>query len=221
MYIQPYIASPDYPRDLAATQMLWSSAQITATAGVYVFLLYLSVPVLLSVRSGSGLPARAALDGERERVFLMNLTGCVGNEWFGGGIRNLRVQRQACLLGRRHANFRGMRSDYIDFIATVITVAALEVRTGLAAPADAQLQDRYWRYMWHATLLLGADIGDEPEARDRCLAFLDAHAAASSEGSQLYASLQARHPRYVEQAVPLLPVRARAVISDLERDTAW
>jgi hypothetical protein len=221
MNIQLYVASPDYPRDLAATQALWSSATITATAGAYVFLLYLSIPALLGVRSGSGLPARSALDGERERAFLMNITGCIKNDRCGGGIRNPRVQRQACLLGRRHATFSGMRSDYLDFIATAVTLAPLEARTGLAAPVDAELQRRYWRYMWYATSLLGADMADEPEARDRCLAFVDVHAAVSSEGSRLYASLQGRHPRYVERAIPLLPARSQAIIGGLDKGTVW
>jgi hypothetical protein len=151
----------------------------------------------------------------------MNITGCAGNDWRGGGIRNPRVQRQACLLGRRHAKFNGMRSDYLDFIATVVTLAPLQAGTGLDAPADAQLRGRYWRYMWHAMSLLGADIGDEPGAGDRCLAFIDAHAAASSEGGRLYTSLLARHPRYVERAIPLLPAQAQAIVSDLGKGTAW
>lgn len=213
--IQPYVASSEYSYGLAATQLMWSRPKITATAGVYVFLFYLSVPVLLGVRSSTGLPARPALDGERERDFLMNITGCTKNDQLRGGISNLRVQRQARLLGHRHAKFNGMRPDYLDFIGTVVTLAPLEVRARLDSFTDPQLQGRYWRYMHRAMSLLCADIGDETGARDRCLAFIDAHAAASTEGSRLYASLQARHPRYVERAMCILPPRVQAIIGDL------
>jgi len=218
--IESYVGSPGYSCDLDVTRRMWSGPAMAGTAGVYIFLLYLSLPVLLDVRSGSGLPARSALDGERERAFLMNITGCTEHDCWRGGIRNHRVRRQASLLGCHHARFSGMQPEYLDFIGTVITLAPLEVRTELQAPSYGQRRRSYWRYMSHATSLLSADIGDESSARDRCRGFIDAYAAPSGEGSRLYESLQARHPWYVERAAPMLPARARAIVSDLMRSAA-
>jgi hypothetical protein len=124
------------------------------------------------------------------------------------------------MLGRNHARFSGMQPEYLDFIGTVIALAPLEVRTELQAPAYGQRRRRYWRYMSHATSLLSADIGDESTAQDRCRDFIDAYAAPSGEGSRLYASLQARHPWYVERAASMLPARAQAIVSDLMRRPA-
>lgn len=187
-------------------------------AGAYIFLLYLSLPVLLEVRSGRGSPARSALDGERERDFLMNITGCTEQDAWSGGIRNRRVQRQASLLGRRHAGFSGMKRQYLDFVAAAVTLAPLEVRVGLRMSVDTRICSSYWRYMRNATSLLDADIGDEPSARDRCRGFVDAYGAPSAEGSRLYASLESHHPWYVDLAVPLLPAHARAIVSTLKKD---
>lgn len=214
MDIQSYIATPDYAHDLSATQLVWSQPIITATAGAYVFLLYLAVPALLRVRSGNGLPARSALDGERERLFLMNMTGCITNDEWSGGIQNPRVQRAAYLLGVHHLQFRGMQPNYLNFIGTAVALAPLEVRTAFQIRVDAALRHKYWRYMSRAMSLLSADIGDEPSARDRCLAFIEAHAAPSDEGSRLYASLHSCHPRYTEEAILLLPTQAQRVIGE-------
>jgi hypothetical protein len=216
--LESYVASPGYPYDLAATRRIWSEPAVAGISGIYIFLLYLSVPVLLDVRSGRGSPARSALDGERERAFLMNITGCTEHDSWGGGIRNRRVQRQASLLGRCHAGFSGMKREYLDFIGAVVTLAPLEVRAELRTPVDAGLRCGYWRYMSHAISLLNADIGDEPSAWDRCRDFVDAYGAPSSEGRRLYASLQSRHPWYVDRAVPILPGRAQSVVSTLKKD---
>jgi len=217
---EAYVASPSYSYDLATTRRIWSEPAITGIAGVYVFLVYLSLPVLLDVRSGSGLPARSALDGERERAFLMNITGCTEDDRWCGGIRNRQVQRQASLLGRHHAGFRGMKPEYLDFVGAVVALAPLEVRARLEAPVDAGLRRSYWRYMSHAMLLMKADIGDEPTAWDRCLDFIDAHAGHSGEACRLYESLRSRHSWYVERTVPMLPLRVRAAVDTLVKSTA-
>jgi hypothetical protein len=113
-----------------------------------------------------------------------------------------------------------MRPEYLDFIGTVIALAPLEVRTELQASGYGQRRRRYWRYMSHATSLLGADIGDESTARDRCRSFIDAYAAPSAEGGRLYESLQARHPWYVERAALMLPGPAQATVGDLMKSAA-
>jgi hypothetical protein len=213
--IESYVTSTGYFNDIAVTRQIWSQPAMAGTAGAYIFLLYLSLPILLDVRSGNGLPARSALDGERERAFLMNITGCTDHDRWRGGIRNQQVRRQANLLGSHHARFAGMRPEYLDFIGTVITMAPLEVQTKLPAIAHVQRRRSYWRYMNHAMSLLGADVGEESTARDRCLDFIDAYGAPSSEGSRLYASLDARHPSYVERAAAMLPAQAQAIVSEL------
>jgi hypothetical protein len=215
--VDSYASSTDFNDDLAITQHMWSEPTVTGTAGAYVFLLYLSLPVLLNVRSDSGQPARSSLDGDRERAFLMNITGCTESDHWRGGISNRRVQRQASLLGRRHVNFTGMRLEYLDFISTVVALAPLEVRAHLGAPVDVRLRSGYWRYMRHATSLLNAGIGDEVNAGDRCRDFIDTWATPSAEGSRMCVSLRAHHPWHVDRAVPMLPGRARAVVSNLMR----
>jgi hypothetical protein len=212
--VESYVISPDYSSDLDATRRIWSHPVMTGIAGAYIFLLYLCLPILLDVRSGSGLPARSALDGERERAFLMNITGCTKHDRWRGGIKNRQVMRQASLLGRHHAGFTGMQSEYLDFIGAVITLAPLEVRTKLQAPAYGQRRRSYWRYMSYATSLLSTDIGDESTARDRCWGFVDTYAAPSGEGGRLYASLYSSHPWYVERAASLLPPQAQVIVSD-------
>jgi hypothetical protein len=219
--VRSYISSSVYDDDLAATRFVWELPTLVATAGAYIFLLYLSVPELLGVSPGNGRLARSVLDGENERVFLAKLTGMTRNAKRGDGIRDPRVRRQARLLGDRHASFGGMRPCYLDFIGTVTTLAPLEVRAELNAPVGTQRQDRYWRYMSNAMSLLRSSIGHEAGARDRSWAFIDAHAATSAIGSQMYAALRARHPRHVQLAVPMLPVSAQVVVADLARSAEW
>jgi hypothetical protein len=211
-----YVESSIYSGDLAATRAVWSDPVSAGIAGASIFLIYLSLPELLDVRSGNGLPARSALDGERERAFLLNLTGCAQDDRWADGIRNRRVWRQVSLLGRRHLGFGGMRPGYLDFIAMVISTAPFAVRAELRAPAWAPRRSGYWRYMSHAMSLLSANIGDAATARDRCLDFLETRAAPSEEGRRLYLSLAARHPWYVDKASSALPDRARAVIGELK-----
>jgi hypothetical protein len=218
--IESYVVSPDYSGDLAVTRRIWSEPFMAGTAGAYIFLLYLCLPTLLDVRSGGGSPARSALDGERERIFLMNITGCTERDRWRGGIKNRQVMRQASLLGRHHAGFTGMQPEHLDFIGTVITLAPLEVRRELQVPGYGRRRRSYWRYMSYATSLMNADIGDESTARDRCWSFVDAYAGSSGEGSRLYASLYANHPWYVERAVSMLPPQAQAIVSDLVKSAA-
>lgn len=220
MDAEAYIASPGYLRDLDITRAIWSEPTTAGTAGAYVFLIYLSLPVLLDVRSRSGRPARSALDGERERTFLMNITGCAAQDPWRGGIRNPQVRRQARLLGRYHDGFSGMRPEYVDFIGAVIALAPLKARPELRTSAWDRRRQSYWRYMSCALSLLGARLGDEAAARERCLAFVDAHAAPSAEGRRLFKFLYAHHPRYVEWAVSLLPPRAGAAVGDLTTSPA-
>lgn len=217
--IGAYLESSCYLEDLAATRSVWAEPLVVGTAGIFIFMTYLTVPALVAVRSGNGLPARSSLDGERERAFLLRLLGGTDEESWQGGIKNQRVQQHTVLLYRRHAKFSGMRPEYLSFMGSVIALAPLEARKSLRTPLCDRDRRRYWRYMTHAVSLLGAQIGSEAEARDRCLRFVRAHAAPSSEGSRLLESLRLLHPDYVERALPSLLGRARPVAEALMAGT--
>lgn len=207
--------SSDYGRHLEATRRVWSAPMLVETAGVFIFLTYLTVPVLVSVRSASGAPARSALDGEREREFLLRLLGFTEKPRWQGGIRNTHVQRHATLLYEQHTAYFGMRSEYLDFMAAVIALAPLRVRELMDSPANELDRSGYWSYVSTAMSLFDSEIGSEPEARKMCLGFIDAYAGPSAEGRQLLTSLRTRHPEYVQRATPLLFARARSVIDAL------
>jgi hypothetical protein len=217
--IDLYLESPCYRDDLTTTRSVWAEPTITGTAGMFIFMTYLAVPALVAVRSGSGLPARSYLDGQRERAFLLRLLGGTEQDAWRGGIKNQRVRRQAVLLYRRHAGFSGMRPEYLSFMGAVIALAPLEARKSMQAPVADRDRLSYWRYMTHAVSLLGAEIGSETEARSECLHFIRAYAAPSDEAGRLLLSLNLLHPGYVERALPLLFGRARPVAEALMTGT--
>ena len=202
--VSGYLQSPEYEADLAAAGRVWGRPLVLETAGVFVFLTYLTLPALLDVRSVTGSAARSALDGERERAFLLYLLGFTDDVSWRDGIRNPRVRQRMTSLYAHHSRFPGMQPEYLDFIAAAMSLAPL--RVWAAAEATPRDGDRsgYWRYMRHAVSLLGAGIVDEQATQDRCAAFIEMHAAPSPEGRRLLKSLAQHHPRYVELAIPIL-----------------
>ena len=210
-----YVESPDYDTDLLATDFVWTGPLVLETAGAFVFLTYLSLPVLVAVRSSRGVPARSALDGEQERIFLLRLLDLTGQGAWQGGIRNTRVQHMAAKLKQRHADFDGMRPEYINFIGAIIALGPLRVRQCAGQHVDRQDRVKYWRYMTHTLSLLGADVGTEQAAQAGCASFIAAHAAPSADGSLLFESLIQHHPRFVERALPALFSRSRSTVGAL------
>ena len=73
------------------------------------------------------MPARSALDGEVERIFLLRLIDLTSQREWQGGIRNTRVQQMAKKLKHRHVQFDGMRPEYMNFIGAIIALSALRV----------------------------------------------------------------------------------------------
>jgi hypothetical protein len=210
-----YIESPDYDTDLFATHLVWTRPLVLETAGTFVFLTYLSLPDLVAVRSSRGVPARSTLDGELERTFLLRLINLTKQSEWQGGIRNTRIRHMAEKLKQRHANFDGMRPEYINFIGAIIALSPLRVLQYGQQHVDGQDRAGYWRYMTHALSLLGADVGAEDAAQAGCASFIEAHAAPSADGSMLFESLAQHHPRFVERAVPALFSRSRSTVAAL------
>jgi hypothetical protein len=210
-----YVDSPGYDTDLVATHLVWTSQLVLETAGTFVFLTYLSLPVLVAVRSGRGVPARSTLDGQAEQAFLLRLVDLTGQSAWQGGIKNARVQHMAEALYKRHVDFAGMQPEYMDFIGAIIALGPLRVLQRAQQYVHDQDRAGYWRYMKHALSLLGADIGSEEAAQDNCASFIEAHSAPSADGSILLESLVQHHPRFVERAVPALFRRSRSTVSEL------
>lgn len=182
------------------------------TAGAFVFLTYLTLPILVAVRSRSGAPARSILDGERERSVLRRLVGLDDDPGWRGGIRNGLVRRLAIDLGDRHRRFTSMERDYLDVIGVTIALAPLRTRDPRNAALTEQDRSAYWRYMAHTMRLLGAQFGPEPAATTRCQVFVDLHAGTCPDGVRLFNALNHHHPAHVHAAIPALFDGSRATV---------
>jgi hypothetical protein len=207
----PDVGSDRYERDLEAARCAWSDPAVLGAAGAFVFLTYLTLPPLVAVRSASGAPARSFLDGQRERVTLCRLVGLDDAPPWSGGIRNDNVRRLAAELGDRHRRFAGMRSEYLDVMATVIAMAPLRVRPVLALTAAVD-RTAYWRYMREVMALIGAELPTEEVAVAACQSFVDTHAGRCESGRELFTALNERHPDHVAVAVRALFERSRGAL---------
>jgi hypothetical protein len=202
--LSSYVGSANYCRDLDAVHVVWSPPTVLETAGTFVFLTYLTLPVLLAVRSARDSLARSVLDGERERRFLLRILGLDDDVAWRGGVENVRTRRAVESMSRYHQGFTGMRQEYLDFIAALIALSPLRVRERLASDPAADDRARYWRYISYALSMFGTQLGSEPVARGRCEAFTRAYARGSADGLELFVSLNEHHPRYVRLATPVL-----------------
>lgn len=216
--VSSYVGSSAYSDDLAAVRLIWSLPAVLGTAGAFVFLTYLALPVLLGVRSRDGALARSVLDGERERRFLLRVLGLDEDPGWRGGIKNPRTQRVVTAMNDYHQRMPGMRQEYLDLIAAVITLSPLRVREGLAASPPEAERGRYWRYMSFAMSLFGVGLPHERAAHRLCDEFISAHAARSADGLRLMLSLRQHHPKYVELAVPALFDASRLVVCALLKE---
>ncbi|WP_406368237.1 hypothetical protein OG788_46790 [Streptomyces sp. NBC_00647] len=211
---EDYTRSPGYESDLAAVRAVWSGQDLLETAGTFVFLTYLTLPALTAVRApyARDALARSTLDGAAERVFLLRLLGFTDERAWYGGVRNAKVRELAGLIARRHAEFRGIQQDYLDFIATVIALAPLLVRLETDQPLKPSDLRGYWRYSAAAMALMRARLGSKREAEHKCRAFVDENAGLSPDGAVMLAAFAARHPRHFAAAVPALFPRSRSVV---------
>jgi hypothetical protein len=215
MDINDYLTSSCYSRDLAATRRIWADPSVMATSGAFIFLMYLASPALVAVRSGTGRLARSALDGERERAFLMRILGLTEQKAWQGGVANMRVLRQVERLYEHHSHFAGMKQEYLDFMGAVIALAPLRVRMTTETAPEAKDRVRYWRYIRYASSVMGAGFDRESDAEECCRRFAELHSGTSAEGAQLLRSLTLQHPHYVTRAIPLLFDHSRLVVERL------
>ncbi|MEU8927637.1 hypothetical protein AB0D10_43170 [Kitasatospora sp. NPDC048545] len=200
--------------DLAAIRAVWSGQGLLETAGAFVFLSYLTAPTLTAVRAPGvrDALARSTLDGAAERVFLLRLFGLTAERAWTGGIRNAKVRQLARVVARRHAEFPGMRQEYLDFIASVIALSPLLVRLEAGRPPSDSDRRGYWRYATAAMSLLTVRLGSEHESKQKCLAFTEGNAGLSSDGLAMLTAFSVRHPRYFAAALPTLFPGARSVV---------
>ena len=215
-----YLDSPDYAHDLEAVRLIWSLPTVLETAGTLVFLTYLTLPNLLSVRPPGGGFARSVLDGQRERRFLMRVLGLDASAVWRGGIKNARTRQAISAMSQHHSRFAGMRQEYLNLIAAVIAISPLRVREQLGSlPADDECA-RYWRYMSYALSLFGTSLDSEGTADGFIEAFTRVHAQPSADGRRLIKSLGRHHPRYIRLAMPSLCEASRLVAGLLLEDGA-
>jgi hypothetical protein len=211
--LSSYVGSTCFRQDLAAVRRVWSLPTVLETAGTFVFLTYLAVPVLLSVRSPGGSLARPVLDGDRERRFLLRVLGLTDSPDWHGGIGNHRICRLVNAMNDYHWRMPGMSQDYLNYIAAAIALAPLRVRESMAAELSGDDRARYWRYISAAMALFGAGLVSEDAAENMCEAFTVAHAGYSAAGVALMKALKDRHPRYVALATPILFDASRLVVA--------
>jgi hypothetical protein len=207
-----YLRSPDYERHAAAARQVWGDPDTMKTAGVAVFLAYLSVPTLNAVRSGRGRPARSILEGNRERAFLMRLLGLdLSNGGCSEGIKDAGTRRQCEALRRQHMAFSGMTLEYLSFMAIIIASAPLCVAEVYSTPHGAALQDEYWEYMRTAMALVGGHLGQRDDDLRRVDDYLARHCGLTPMTARSILALRARHPVHFARCLPTLNHSARRV----------
>src|SRR2546421_12533877 len=110
--LSAYLEGSDYQHDLKATNHIWAGTDILGTAGVFMFLSYLTIPLLTAVQPVAS-PSRVVsmklgLESEREKRFLLRLLGLSQESGWAGGIRNIRVRDMAGELVRTPLRFAGV-----------------------------------------------------------------------------------------------------------------
>jgi hypothetical protein len=217
--VRSYCGSASYALDVAATRSVWLRQSVLPAAGTFVFLAYLTVPELLTVRPGHGGLARSALDGYRERAFLLRLLGLTAEPRWSGGIKNAKVQRHTALLAQRHSGFPGMKQEYMNYVAGTIALSPLAICAQFGEPVPGGDRSRYWRYIRHGMSLLGVSMRSEQAVMKDCRAFAGARAGPSVEGRRLLESLTRHHPSYVEMAKPALFEPIRTALAELQGES--
>lgn len=206
--------SPLYDADRAATREIWARTPLVLeTAGTFVLLTYVSVPVMTAVGSVDGLPPRSKLDGAEERVFLQRLLDLGPGDPWTGGVRNPLVRAEADGLYRRHLGYAGMRNEFLQVLTALLALAPLRVHDAWGTAPDQRTRSGYWRYMRCAMGLLGGEIGAESVAEDRCRTFVEEHAGRSGNGKHLLRSVSEHHPDHVDRARELLYPASRAALT--------
>jgi hypothetical protein len=209
-----YLASREYDADVASVHAIWSPAGVVERAGVFIFLTYLTMPVLTMVRSDrTGALARSSLDGATEREFLVRVLGLEREPPWNDGIRNPHVRQMVWALGHRHRTFSQMRVEYLAFMAQIIAIAPLVVSDGMGVSPAAEDRSQYWRYFAHAMSLMSVDLPDEGDAVADCRAYVESHADRSDEGTRMIQAFAGRHPCHVQDTLPVVFAKTRSIVS--------
>jgi hypothetical protein len=212
-----YLEGPDYQHDLRAVHQIWSGSEVPGTAGIFMFLSYLTIPALTAVQPCAG-PSRVSsmklgLESEREKRFLLRLLGLSQESDWMGGISNRKVRDMTVSLAHQHSQFAGMRRDYMVYFAGIIALSALRVYAIRGISIQPDIVAGYWSYMRHALSLLGITLTTPSEVRRNCLRFIGEYTHADAPGRMLLGTLLAAYPRYVDRALPVLFPRTHAVVS--------
>lgn len=216
-----YAASSRYLADLSATQDVWAAPVVMPTAGIMIFLTYLTAPVLLGVMS-NGVP-RLVVDVDGERTFLVRLLGLEpADHGLRGGIANPHVRALANDLRVRHMKMQGIQRVHMDVMATVIALSAFQVREADATgPVDEVTAGRCWTYLRYAMATIGARLAPLDEARAAYDRFIDEECHPSPHGQASINMLRDRYPRHFARALDALPAAVRAaacrVVEDCQR----
>ena len=214
-----YIEGSDYPHDLRAIHHVWAGSEILGTAGVFMFLSYLTIPLLTSVQPDAS-PSRVVsmkpgLESEREKQFLLRLLGLSQESGWAGGIHNARVRAMAGQLACNHRQFAGMEVDHMTYFAGIIALSALRVHAIRGSTIRADLLACYWSYMQHALSLLGVTLTTPAEIERDCESFIGKYTFADAVGRLLLGTLVEVYPQYVKKALPVLFPRTRVVVTAL------
>jgi hypothetical protein len=214
-----YLEGSNYQQDLRATHHIWSGSEVLGTAGVFMFLSYLTIPLLTAVQPVAS-PSRVVsmklgLESEREKRFLLRLLGLSQESGWAGGIRNVRVRAMAGQLACHHRQFAGMEPGHMTYFAGIIALSALRVHAIRGSTVRADLLAGYWSYMQHALSLLGVTLTTPAEVERDCESFIGKYTSADVVGRLLFGALVEVYPQYVDNALPALFPRTRVVVTAL------
>ena len=211
-----YVNSAEYADDFRRVRDAWATPRVLGGAGMFIFTTYATLPSLTRVGSVDGAEAlmlRKVAGVGREKSFLKHVLGIdVEDTELAGGLASPAVRSTLTGLGDRHRSFDGMRAEYVDFFAGVITISCLRIRSVLGLPLDAAGCHRYWRYMRHSFTLLGAELGRQRETSDSCAEFVARNAGLGPRTAGYVRHLFASYPVHMATcASTLFPETRRAV----------
>ena len=218
-----YVESPSYHQDLLAVRRLWDEPKFLGIAGMFIFLSYITLPVLTAVQPVAGASRvstmKVGLASEREKRFLQRMLGLSNEISWQGGISNIRVRKMISKLYRNHRHFLGMQLKYIDYFLGILSLSVLRVHAVYGNQADLNIKVCYWRYMRYTSSLFGVNLKEELATHQYCQAFIDERTQSSVHGKILLKALQQAYPQYVEKALPVLFPRTLLTVQDMMEDT--
>jgi hypothetical protein len=217
-----YIESPGYQQDLLAVRRIWGEPECLGIAGMFIFLSYITLPILTIVQPARG-PARMStmkigLENGREKSFLQRMLGLSTESVWQGGIRCPVVRDMILSLHQGHLQLVGMRPEYMDYLSGIVSLSVLRVHAVQGNYIDISTRLSYWRYMQYACSLLGTNLDEELATQERCQEFIYKHTQLSLDGKILFSALQETYSSYVEKSLPVLFQKTFFIIQKLMED---